>query len=131
MDAPCRSPRDSQAPGGSAVMEFFLVLLQKGVLGQRSWSYRNQLRVVVATWVERIYIDAVGSCGRVGRLRKILDPHDPRPKSRGIKSLRSSDGPSIIRAFIALAVWKRVSVFSIAFTEGCRDNGYCLSMKGL
>ena len=36
-------------------MESFFSLLQKNVLNRRSWSTREELRIAIVTWIERIY----------------------------------------------------------------------------
>ena len=41
--------------GDNAAMESFFSLLQKNVLDRRSWTTREQLRIAIVTWIERIY----------------------------------------------------------------------------
>lgn len=41
--------------GVNAAMESFFALLQKNVLDRRSWTTREQLRIAIVTWIERIY----------------------------------------------------------------------------
>ena len=41
--------------GDNAAMESFFALLQKNVLDRRSWTTREQLRIAIATWIERTY----------------------------------------------------------------------------
>ena len=36
-------------------MESFFSLLQKNVLNRRTWTTRDQLRLAIVTWIERIY----------------------------------------------------------------------------
>ncbi|SFF49792.1 hypothetical protein SAMN02787118_107308 [Streptomyces mirabilis] len=36
-------------------MESFFSLLQKNVLGCRSWATRQELRIAIVTWIERTY----------------------------------------------------------------------------
>ncbi|WP_083067035.1 transposase [Mycobacterium arosiense] len=36
-------------------MESFFSLLQKNVLDRRGWDTREQLRIAIVTWMERIY----------------------------------------------------------------------------
>jgi hypothetical protein len=39
----------------NAAMESFVSLLQKNVLNRRRWASRGQLRLAIATWIERTY----------------------------------------------------------------------------
>ncbi len=39
----------------NAAMEFFFALLQKNVLDRHRWVTRDQLRIAIATWIERTY----------------------------------------------------------------------------
>lgn len=41
--------------GDNAAMGSFFSLLQKNVLNRRSWTTREQLRIVIVTWIERTY----------------------------------------------------------------------------
>lgn len=41
--------------GDNAAMESFFSLLQKNVLNRRSWATREELRIAIATWIERTY----------------------------------------------------------------------------
>lgn len=41
--------------GDNAAMESFFALLQKNVLDRRSWTTREQLRIAIVAWIERIY----------------------------------------------------------------------------
>ncbi len=41
--------------GDNAAMESVFSLLQKNVLDRRSWTTRQQLRIAIATWIERTY----------------------------------------------------------------------------
>ncbi len=41
--------------GDNAAMESFFALLQKNVLGTRSWETREELRIAIVTWIERTY----------------------------------------------------------------------------
>ena len=41
--------------GDNATMGSFFALWQRNVLDCRSWTTREQPRIVVATWIERIY----------------------------------------------------------------------------
>ena len=41
--------------GDNAAMESLFSLLQKNVLNRRTWTTRNQLRLAIATWIERTY----------------------------------------------------------------------------
>ena len=43
------------AAGDNAAMESFFALLQKNVLDRRTWTTREQLRIAMATWIERTY----------------------------------------------------------------------------
>ncbi|WP_436702487.1 IS3 family transposase, partial [Nocardioides sp. BYT-33-1] len=43
------------AAGDNAAMESFFALLQKNVLGRRSWDTRDELRIAIVTWIERTY----------------------------------------------------------------------------
>ena len=43
------------AAGDNAAMESFFALLQKNVLNSRRWSTRDDLRLAIVTWIERIY----------------------------------------------------------------------------
>jgi putative transposase len=43
------------AAGDNAAMESFFGLLQNNVLNRRGWATRQQLRIVVVTWIERSY----------------------------------------------------------------------------
>ena len=43
------------AAGDDAAMESFLSLLQKNVLDRRTWAARQELRIVIVTWIERTY----------------------------------------------------------------------------
>jgi transposase InsO family protein len=36
-------------------MESFFALLQKNVLDRRGWSGREELRLAIVAWIERIY----------------------------------------------------------------------------
>lgn len=39
----------------NAAMESFFALLQKNVLGRRTWATRQELRIAIVTWIERTY----------------------------------------------------------------------------
>ncbi|MGL1831752.1 UNVERIFIED_CONTAM: transposase, partial [Acinetobacter sp. HSTU-ASm16] len=39
----------------NAAMESFFALLQKNVLNSRRWDTRDELRIAIVTWIERIY----------------------------------------------------------------------------
>ena len=41
--------------GDNAAMDSFFALLQKNVLDRCSWATREQLRIAIATWIERTY----------------------------------------------------------------------------
>jgi len=41
--------------GDNAAMESFFSLLQKNVLGRRTWTTREELRIEIVTWIERTY----------------------------------------------------------------------------
>ena len=43
------------AAGDNAAIESFFSLLQKNVLGRRSWATRQELRIAIVTWIERTY----------------------------------------------------------------------------
>ena len=43
------------AAGDNAAMESFFALLQKNVLDRRVWAIREDLRIVIVTWIERTY----------------------------------------------------------------------------
>ncbi|WP_179461434.1 IS3 family transposase [Janibacter alkaliphilus] len=43
------------AAGDNAAMESFFALLQRNVLDRRSWATRQDLRIAIATWIERTY----------------------------------------------------------------------------
>jgi transposase InsO family protein len=43
------------AAGDNAAMESFFSLLQKNVLDRRKWATREELRIAIVTWIERIY----------------------------------------------------------------------------
>jgi putative transposase len=49
------SMRRVGAAGDRAAMKSFCSLQQKNVLNRRSWDIRQQLRVVIVTWIERTY----------------------------------------------------------------------------
>ncbi|MFJ8697443.1 hypothetical protein ACIRED_31795, partial [Streptomyces roseolilacinus] len=42
------------AAGENAAMESFFSLLQKNVLDRRKWATREELRIAIVTWIERI-----------------------------------------------------------------------------
>jgi transposase InsO family protein len=39
----------------NAAMESFFALLQKNVLNSKQWKTREELRLAIATWIERTY----------------------------------------------------------------------------
>jgi putative transposase len=41
--------------GDNAAMEPFVALLQNNVLDRRTWSTRQELRIAIATWIERTH----------------------------------------------------------------------------
>lgn len=41
--------------GDNAAMELFFALLQKNVLNRHRWDTREELRIVIVTWIERTY----------------------------------------------------------------------------
>ena len=41
--------------GDNAAMQSFFSLLQKNVLNRRAWATRDDLRIAVVTWIQRIY----------------------------------------------------------------------------
>jgi len=41
--------------GDNAAMESFFSLLQENVLNRQRWSTRDELRIVIITWIERTY----------------------------------------------------------------------------
>ncbi len=43
------------AAGDNAAMESFFALLQKNVLDHQVWATRQELRIAIATWIERTY----------------------------------------------------------------------------
>ncbi|NJP74502.1 IS3 family transposase [Streptomyces sp. C1-2] len=43
------------AAGDNAAMESFFALLQKSVLDRHTWATRQDLRIAIATWIERTY----------------------------------------------------------------------------
>jgi len=43
------------AAGDNAAMESFFALLQKNVLDRKRWRTRDELRIAIATWIERKY----------------------------------------------------------------------------
>ena len=43
------------AAGDNAAMESFFALLQKNVLDRKRWRTREELRIVIITWIERTY----------------------------------------------------------------------------
>ena len=43
------------APGDNAAMESFFSLLQKNVLDTQPWATREELRIAIATWIERTH----------------------------------------------------------------------------
>jgi len=43
------------AASDDAAMESFFSLLQKNVLDRRVWATREELRIVIVTWIERTY----------------------------------------------------------------------------
>jgi putative transposase len=43
------------ACGDNAAMESFFSLLQKNVLNRKRWETRAELRLAIATWIERSY----------------------------------------------------------------------------
>ncbi|AAT88425.1 transposase, undefined [Leifsonia xyli subsp. xyli str. CTCB07] len=56
--------------GDNAAMESFFALLQKNVLNRRTWITREQLRIAMVTWIERIY-NRRRRQARLGRLTPI------------------------------------------------------------
>lgn len=47
----------------NAAMESFFALLQKNVLDRWSWAPRDELRIAIATWIERTYTDVGAKAG--------------------------------------------------------------------
>jgi putative transposase len=43
------------ACGDNAAMESFFALLQKNVLDRQRWAIRQELRLAIATWIEKTY----------------------------------------------------------------------------
>lgn len=43
------------ACGDNAAMESFFALLQRNILDRQRWTTRDQLRLAIATWIERTY----------------------------------------------------------------------------
>lgn len=43
------------ACGDNAAMESFFALPQRNVLDRQRWDTREQLRMAIVTWIERIY----------------------------------------------------------------------------
>ncbi len=43
------------ACGDNAAIESFCSLLQKNVLDRQPWATRAELRIAIATWIERTY----------------------------------------------------------------------------
>jgi putative transposase len=43
------------ACGDNAAMKYFLALLQKNLLDRQRWTTREELRLAIITWIERIY----------------------------------------------------------------------------
>ena len=43
------------ACGDNAAMESFFALLQKNVLNRQRWASREQLRLAIIIWIERVY----------------------------------------------------------------------------
>jgi len=58
------------AAGDNAAMESFFSLLQKNVLKRRSGAAREELRIAIVTWIERIY-HRRGRQDRLGRLTSV------------------------------------------------------------
>jgi len=58
------------ACGDNAAMESFFALLQKNVLDQQRWTTRAELRLAIATWIEKTYHRARRQ-RRLGRLTPI------------------------------------------------------------
>ena len=58
------------AAGDNAAMESFLALLRKNVLDRKRWKTRDELRIAVVTWIERIYHRGRRQA-RLGRLTPI------------------------------------------------------------
>lgn len=58
-------------------MESFFSLLQKNVLDRRAWATREELRIVIVTWIERTYHRRRRQAS-LGRLtpHRIRDRHD-------------------------------------------------------
>ena len=57
--------------GDNTARESFFALRQKNVLGRRSWTNREQLRIAMVTWIERIYHHHRRRQARLGRLTPI------------------------------------------------------------
>jgi len=53
--------------GDNAATESFFALLQNNVLDRRSWTTREELRIAIATWIERTY-HSRSRQDRLGRL---------------------------------------------------------------
>ena len=54
----------------NAAMESFFALLQKNVLNSKRWKTREELRLAIATWIERTYNRRRRQCG-LGRLTPV------------------------------------------------------------
>jgi transposase InsO family protein len=58
------------AAGYNGAIESFFALLQKNVLDRRPWTTRQELRIVIVTWIEPTYHRRRGQAG-LGRLTPI------------------------------------------------------------
>ena len=54
-DATGRFPTDTNRSADNAAMESFFSLLQRNVLDRRRWATRDELRIAIVTWIERVY----------------------------------------------------------------------------
>ncbi len=69
------------ACGDNSVMESFFALLQKNVLDRQRWNNREELRLAIITWIERIYHRRRRQ-RRLGRLTQVDTRHSTPPLPR-------------------------------------------------
>ncbi|CQD16717.1 transposase subunit [Mycolicibacterium conceptionense] len=82
------------AAGDNAAMESSFSLLQKNVLDRRRWDTREELRIAIATWIERAYHHRRRQTG-LGRLTpsRIRSDYDPPNTPRRSSPCRSHPHP--------------------------------------
>lgn len=68
------------AAGDDAAMESFFALVQKNVLGRKQWRTREELRIAIATWIER----ACRRCRRQARLGRLTPVEDETIKNPAV-----------------------------------------------